>query len=140
MECLGGVSGLNQILIGHVPRAGRADGVARRHLQRLGLRSTLSQIGSADSRPLSGIVNNQTTRSARTVMKVLQCRLDVNLLRRQDEANYPVIKEISRLRSHTTVARKADEIGCNRNTGGFVLVDEASNRTVAATMINAIKD
>ena len=36
----------------------------------------------------------------------------------------------------TTVPLMADEYSRNRTTGGFVLVDEATNRTVAAGMIS----
>ncbi|MDN5767060.1 MAG: sulfate adenylyltransferase subunit CysN [Humibacillus sp.] len=76
-----------------------------------------------------------TTRTARTIVKGLQYRLDVNTLHRDEEANELSLNEIGRVRLRTTVPLMADDYSRNRNTGGFVLVDEATNRTVAAGMI-----
>jgi bifunctional enzyme CysN/CysC len=76
-----------------------------------------------------------TTRVARTVVKDLQYRLDVNTLHRDESAGSLGLNDIGRVRLRTTVPLMADEYSRNRTTGGFVLVDEASNRTVAAGMI-----
>ncbi|GAA2020790.1 hypothetical protein GCM10009740_06540 [Terrabacter terrae] len=76
-----------------------------------------------------------TTRSARTIVKALQYRLDINTLHRDEQANQLVLNEIGRVRLRTTVPLMADDYSRNRNTGGFVLIDEATNRTVAAGMI-----
>ena len=45
------------------------------------------------------------------------------------------LNEIGRVRLRTTVPLMCDEYRRNRTTGGFVLIDEATNRTVAAGMI-----
>ena len=76
-----------------------------------------------------------TTRTARTIVKGLQYRLDVNTLHRDEEASQLTLNEIGRVRLRTTVPLMADDYSRNRNTGGFVLVDEGTNRTVAAGMI-----
>jgi bifunctional enzyme CysN/CysC len=76
-----------------------------------------------------------TTRSARTIVRELQYRLDVNTLHRDDSADSLSLNDIGRVRLRTTVPLMADEYSRNRTTGGFVLVDEATNRTVAAGMI-----
>ncbi len=76
-----------------------------------------------------------TTRVARTVIKDLQYRLDVNTLHRDESAISLGLNEIGRVRLRCTVPLMADEYSRNRTTGGFVLIDEASNRTVAAGMI-----
>ncbi|MGL4173915.1 MAG: sulfate adenylyltransferase subunit CysN [Actinomycetota bacterium] len=76
-----------------------------------------------------------TTRVARTVIKDLQYRLDVNTLHRDDQAKSLGLNDIGRVRLRTTVPLMVDEYARNRTTGGFVLVDEATNRTVAAGMI-----
>ncbi len=78
-----------------------------------------------------------TTRSARTVVKELQYQLDVNTLHRIEDAQSLGLNEIGRVRLRTTVPLLADEYRRNRTTGGFVLIDEASNRTVAAGMITS---
>jgi bifunctional enzyme CysN/CysC len=76
-----------------------------------------------------------TTRTARTVVKSLQYRLDVNTLHRDEEADRLNLNDIGRVKLRTTVPLMSDEYSRNRTTGGFVLVDEATNRTVAAGMI-----
>ncbi|GAA1964531.1 hypothetical protein GCM10009817_00350 [Terrabacter lapilli] len=76
-----------------------------------------------------------TTRTARTIVKDLHYRLDINTLHRDEEAAELGLNEIGRVRLRTTVPLMADDYSRNRNTGGFVLIDEGTNRTVAAGMI-----
>jgi bifunctional enzyme CysN/CysC len=76
-----------------------------------------------------------TTRTARTVVRGLQYRLDVNTLHRDETAAELALNEIGRVRLRTTVPLLADEYRRNRTTGGFILIDEATNRTVGAGMI-----
>ncbi|MCO8272469.1 sulfate adenylyltransferase subunit CysN [Actinoplanes sp. TRM 88003] len=76
-----------------------------------------------------------TTRTARTVVRGLQYRLDVNTLHRDEQAGQLQLNEIGRVRLRTTVPLLADEYRRNRTTGGFILIDESTNRTVAAGMI-----
>jgi bifunctional enzyme CysN/CysC len=76
-----------------------------------------------------------TTRTARTVVRGLQYRLDVNTLHRDETASELALNEIGRVRLRTTVPLLADPYRRNRTTGGFILIDEATNRTVGAGMI-----
>jgi bifunctional enzyme CysN/CysC len=76
-----------------------------------------------------------TTRTARTVVRGLQYRLDVNTLHRDETALDLGLNEIGRVRLRTTVPLLADEYRRNRTTGGFILIDESTNRTVGAGMI-----
>ncbi|MET7397836.1 sulfate adenylyltransferase subunit CysN [Dactylosporangium sp. NPDC005572] len=76
-----------------------------------------------------------TTRSARTVVRGLQYRLDVNTLHRDESATQLTLNEIGRVRLRTTVPLLADEYRRNRTTGGFIIIDETTNRTVGAGMI-----
>ncbi|GAB3143966.1 hypothetical protein GCM10027290_21300 [Micromonospora sonneratiae] len=76
-----------------------------------------------------------TTRSARAVVRGLHYRLDVNSLHRDEAAAELTLNEIGRVRLRTTVPLLADEYRRNRTTGGFILIDEATNRTVGAGMI-----
>jgi bifunctional enzyme CysN/CysC len=91
-----------------------------------------------ETRPL--VVGNKyaikhTTRSARAIVRDLQYRLDVNTLHRDEEAKALSLNEIGRVTLRTTLPLLADEYRRNRTTGGFVIIDEATNRTVAAGMI-----
>jgi bifunctional enzyme CysN/CysC len=76
-----------------------------------------------------------TTRSVRTLVKELQYRLDVNTLHRDEAASELGLNEIGRVRLRTTAPVLADEYRRNRMTGGFILIDESTNRTVGAGMI-----
>jgi bifunctional enzyme CysN/CysC len=76
-----------------------------------------------------------TTRSARAVVRDVQYRLDVNSLHRDESVDGLRLNEIGRVRLRTTVPLLADEYRRNRTTGGFILIDETTNRTVGAGMI-----
>ncbi|MGC4852108.1 sulfate adenylyltransferase subunit 1 [Micromonospora sp. DT4] len=76
-----------------------------------------------------------TTRSARAIVRGLYYRLDINSLHRDESADELRLNEIGRVRLRTTVPLLADEYRRNRTTGGFVIIDEATNRTVGAAMI-----
>ncbi|CAN5622787.1 hypothetical protein BH20ACT2_BH20ACT2_08210 [soil metagenome] len=76
-----------------------------------------------------------TTRVARALVKDLQYRLDVNTLHRDEDCEALALNEIGRVSLRTTVPLFFDEYRRNRDTGSFVLIDEATDNTVAAGMI-----
>ncbi len=76
-----------------------------------------------------------TTRAARGLVKELQYRLDVNTLHRDEGADALRLNDIGRIRLRTTVPLFLDSYRRNRTTGGLILIDEATNRTVAAGMV-----
>ncbi|MEV0154855.1 GTP-binding protein [Micromonospora sp. NPDC050686] len=76
-----------------------------------------------------------TTRSARAIVRGLHYRLDINTLHRDEAPGELKLNEIGRVRLRTTVPLLADEYRRNRTTGGFVIIDETTNRTVGAGMI-----
>ncbi|GAA1120037.1 sulfate adenylyltransferase subunit CysN [Arthrobacter flavus] len=76
-----------------------------------------------------------TTRSARALVKDLQYELNINTLHRNPGVSSLSLNEIGRVRLRTTSPLLADEYRRNRQTGGFVLIDEFSNHTVGAGMI-----
>src|SRR5215813_13124603 len=90
---------------------------------------------SAPLQPGRKYTVKHTTRSARAVVKELQYRLDVNTLHRDEKADSLGLNEIGRVRLRTTVPLLADEYRRNRTTGGFIVIDESTNRTVGAGMI-----
>jgi bifunctional enzyme CysN/CysC len=85
--------------------------------------------------PRRKLAVKHTTRAARAVVKELQYRLDVNTLHRDESADSLKLNEIGRVRLRTTLPLLADEYRRNRTTGGFILIDEQTNRTVGAGMI-----
>ena len=76
-----------------------------------------------------------TTRTARTVVKSLHYRLDVNTLHRDDTVSALGLNDIGRVSLRTTAPLFFDEYRRNRDTGSLVLIDEATDATVAAGMI-----
>ncbi|MGO2779498.1 sulfate adenylyltransferase subunit CysN [Glutamicibacter arilaitensis] len=77
----------------------------------------------------------QTTKSARALVKGLRYGLNINTLHRDEEAGSLSLNEIGRITMRTTQPLLADAYQRNRTTGGFILIDEMTNDTVAAGMI-----
>jgi bifunctional enzyme CysN/CysC len=86
-------------------------------------------------RPGAKLALKHTTRSARAVVRELRYRLDVNTLHRDEDATDLKLNDIGRVKLRTTQPLLADEYRRNRTTGGFILVDEATNATAGAGMI-----
>ncbi len=78
-----------------------------------------------------------TTRWARAMVGDLRYRLDINNLTRDDTATELALNEIGRVRLRVTAPLMHDPYGENRTTGSFILVDEATNVTAGAGMIQA---
>jgi len=78
-----------------------------------------------------------TTRTARAVARDLLYRLDVNTLHRDESAGRLGLNEIGRVQLRVTQPVFADTYARNRSTGGFILIDEATNATVGAGMISS---
>ncbi|GAB2813791.1 hypothetical protein GCM10022221_09420 [Actinocorallia aurea] len=85
--------------------------------------------------PRSKLVLKHTTRTARAMVKDLHYQLDVNTLHRDETATELGLNEIGRITLRVTQPLFVDEYNRNRMTGGFILIDEATNGTVAAGMI-----
>jgi len=85
-------------------------------------------------RPEGRYVIKHTTRTARTVIKELEHRVDVNTL---DHvlAQELALNEIGRVRLRCSAALMVDPYTRNRTTGSFILIDETTNDTVGAGMI-----
>ncbi|MEO9326773.1 adenylyl-sulfate kinase [Gordonia aurantiaca] len=77
------------------------------------------------------------TRMTRAQISGLNYRLDVNTLHRDGHADALSLNEIGRITLHTQEPVMFDSYRRNRDTGSFILIDEATNRTVAAGMITA---
>ncbi|MFD3688077.1 sulfate adenylyltransferase subunit CysN [Nocardiopsis sp. NPDC058631] len=85
--------------------------------------------------PRSKLLLKHTTRTAKVVVKDLRYRLDVNTLHRDEQAEHLALNEIGRVRLRSTQPLFVDEYSRNRQTGGFILIDEATNTTVGAGMV-----
>ncbi len=76
-----------------------------------------------------------TTRSARALVRSIQYELDINTLQREPEPGSLALNGIGRVTLRTTQPLLVDPYRRNRQTGSFILIDEASNRTVGAGFI-----
>jgi bifunctional enzyme CysN/CysC len=119
----------------------RGDMVCRPHNQPLVTQDIDAMVCWMDAatslRPGQKLAVKHTTNGVRALVKELQYRLDVNTLHRDEDADELGLNEIGRVRLRTTQPLLCDPYSRNRTTGGFVLIDEATNRTVAAGMITA---
>jgi bifunctional enzyme CysN/CysC len=73
-----------------------------------------------------------TTRSVRALVKQLHYRIDINTLHREENADHLGLNDIGRIQLRTTQPVLADPYSRNRQTGGFILIDETTNRTAVA--------
>ena len=76
-----------------------------------------------------------TTQSVRAVIEFIDYRLDVNTLEREAGVTQFNLNDIGRVRLKTLRPLMVDTYRANRATGCFILIDEATNQTVAAGMI-----
>jgi bifunctional enzyme CysN/CysC len=84
--------------------------------------------------PGSRYVIKHTTRTARAVVEALEHRVDVNTLEHVP-ADQLGLNEIGRVRLRTSAPLMLDSYARNRTTGSFILIDEATNDTVAGGMV-----
>ena len=76
-----------------------------------------------------------TSQTARCIIKEVKYKMDINTLHRIEEEKEIGLNDIGRISIRTTKPLFFDSYRRNRNTGSIILVDEATNETVAAGMI-----
>ena len=76
-----------------------------------------------------------TSQTARCIIKDVKYKMDINTLHRNEEDKEIGLNDIGRISIRTTKPLFFDSYRRNRNTGSIILVDEATNETVASGMI-----
>ena len=76
-----------------------------------------------------------TTQEARCIVKEVRYKLDINTLHRKLEDTTLEMNDMGRVLLRTTKPMFIDSYKQNRITGSIILIDEATNNTVAAGMI-----
>ena len=76
-----------------------------------------------------------TSQTARCIIKEVKYKMDINTLHRMEDEKGIGLNDIGRITIRTTKPLFFDSYRRNRNTGSIILVDEATNETVAAGMI-----
>ncbi|CAJ1500681.1 MULTISPECIES: adenylyl-sulfate kinase [Mycobacteriaceae] len=89
----------------------------------------------ATLQPGNDYIIKHTTRTTRVKVMALDYRLDVNTLHRDKEANTLKLNELGRVSLRSQVPLMLDEFTRNDATGSFILIDQATNGTVAAGMV-----
>ena len=95
----------------------------------------LCWLNATPPRPRAKYVLKQTTTDARAMITEVQYKMDINTLHRLEEDKDIKMNDIARVKIRSTKPIFADEYNQNRVTGSLILVDEATNETVAAGMI-----
>ncbi|HLL65852.1 MAG TPA: GTP-binding protein [Micromonosporaceae bacterium] len=85
-------------------------------------------------RPGARVLIKHTTRTVPALVRELRYRMDVNTLSRTD-ADVLGFNEIGRVRLRTTQPLMCDDYQRSRPTGGFIVIDPATKRTLAGGMI-----
>ena len=92
----------------------------------------------SEARPLAArdrLVVKHTSRTVKAIVRDLHYRLDVNTLHRDEGAQNLGLNEVGRVTLRLTQPLFCDPYSRNRQTGGLILIDEATNATVGAGMI-----
>ena len=88
------------------------------------------------SNPRAKYYLRHTSNEVKAMIKEIIYKIDVNTLTRTDDVENLKVNDIARVRLRTTKPIFADEYRDNRITGSVILIDETTNETVAAGMIN----
>jgi len=76
-----------------------------------------------------------TTRDAKCILKEVKYKVNVNTLHKVEDDLEVGLNDIARISMRTSAPLLHDPYKRNRQTGSFVLIDDATNATVAAGMI-----
>ncbi|MGB1055469.1 MAG: sulfate adenylyltransferase subunit 1 [Flavobacteriales bacterium] len=95
----------------------------------------LCWLNASPPRPRAKYVVKHTTAEARAMITEIQYKMDINTLHRLEEDHDIKMNDIARVKIRSTKALFSDDYTTNRVTGSLILIDEATNETVAAGMI-----
>ena len=98
------------------------------------LEAMVCWMAEAPMSPRGRYTLKHTTRTARAIVDELEHRIDVNTLD-HEPASQLELNEIGRVRLRCSAPVMVDPYSRNRTTGSFILIDEATNDTVAAGMV-----
>ena len=95
----------------------------------------LCWLNASPPRPRAKYVVKHTTAEARAMITEIQYKMDINTLHRFEEDRDIKMNDIARVKIRSTKPLFSDDYTTNRVTGSLILIDEATNETVAAGMI-----
>jgi sulfate adenylyltransferase subunit 1 len=86
-------------------------------------------------RPRAKYILRHTSNEARAMITEVVYKMDINTLHRNEDEKDIGMNDIARVRLRATKPILSDAYRRNRHTGSIILIDEATNETVAAGMI-----
>lgn len=95
----------------------------------------LCWLNKEDAKPNSRYAIMHTSNEQRAIIKDVLYKVNVNTYDRDTSDKTLKMNDICRVKMRTTKPLMTDAYRVNRNTGSIILIDEATNETVAAGMI-----
>lgn len=95
----------------------------------------LCWLNAAPPRPRAKYILKHTTAEARAMISDVKYKVDIHTLHRLEGDSSIGMNDIARVNIRSTKPLFTDPYSVNRVTGSIILVDEATNETVAAGMI-----
>ncbi len=92
-------------------------------------------MGEKPLQPMQKYILKHTTKDVKAMVKSIQYKMDINNLSRIPDSVNLAMNDIGRVVLRCTSDLFYDSYSKNRNTGSFILVDEATNVTVGAGTI-----
>jgi sulfate adenylyltransferase subunit 1 len=96
----------------------------------------LCWMGNKPLQPGTKFYIRQNTREVRGVIKEIYHKIDINTLHRNESDKQLDMNDIAKVRLRTTQPLLFDAYRKNRFTGSLILIDEATNETIAAGMVS----
>ncbi len=99
------------------------------------VRADLCWLDDAPARPSARYLIKHTTRTTRAELTRIEHRVEIESLRTESDPGTLELNDIGRVTLRTAAPLAVDPYADSRATGSFILIDEATNATVAAGMI-----
>jgi len=95
----------------------------------------LCWLGNNQAKPRAKYTIKHTSNEQTAMIKEVVYKFDINTLERKEDDKELNMNDISKVKIRTTKPLMVDAYRENRTTGSIILVDEATNETVAAGMV-----
>jgi len=87
------------------------------------------------ARPRAKYIIKHTSNDQKAMIKEMEYKINIDTLKRDVEDKNINMNDICKVKIRTTAPIMMDDYARNRKTGGFILIDEGTNETVAAGML-----
>ncbi len=92
-------------------------------------------LNNTTAKPRAKYTIRHTSNEQKAMIKEVTYKVDINTLDRNVDDKDLLMNDIARVKIRTTKPLMVDEYRDNRSTGSIILIDDATNETVAAGMI-----